>query len=506
MKALESTLYKLERFGNRLPHPTLLFVWLAFFLIILSAVAVIFKLSAIHPLSQEAIVARSLLSGEGVRQIVSHLVTNFTQFAPVGPVLVAMLGLGIAERSGLLDILLKALLNVTRERGLSLIVVLLGVFSSIAADAGYVVLIPLAGALFQTAGKPPLAGIAASFMGVSGGYSANLLLGPVDVILSGISTEAAQIYQPDYQVAITANYYFMVASTGFIALIGAWVTEKVTIPYLTAHGAAYSKTQDNQAYAPNAIQLQLTELQKRGLQKTACVVLLVIVIIALLVLPENAPLRNQQEGTLLNSPFITHIVVFIAVIFAVAGVVYGRATHSLTTQTNVIEAMEESMRSMAGYLVLMFFAAQMVAIFSWSQLGLIFSIKGAQWLAGLVVPKEGLLVGMLFLVAVINLLIGSASAKWALLAPIFVPMLMIVGIPPEWTQVTYRIGDSASNIITPLMPYFALVVAYMQKYEPDRGLGSLMAVMMPYSVLLLIGWGLLLVLWSILGLPLGPSL
>lgn len=482
----------LERAGNRLPHPTLLFVWLCGLVILASVIAEWFALSARHPLTDGEIIARSLFSGDGIRWWLRHAVTNFTGFAPVGTVLVAMLGIGVAERSGLLGALLRALVLRAPRQWLSASVVFAGVLSSIASDAGYVVLIPLAGLLFQAAGRNPLVGIAAAFAGVSGGYSANLIIGPLDAIMAGISTEAARLVAPDYVVAATANYYILVASTFLVTAVGAWVTERLVAPRLEHSGA------ERTAIEP------LDGSERAGLRAAAIFSVVFAALILWGLLPADGVLRGAA-GSVVASPAIDGIVVLIAVYAALAGACYGRASRTLTRGRDWVEAMEAAMAGMAGYLVLMFFAAQFVTAFGWTQLGSIAAIGGADVLGRLHPGPVGLVLGLILATALINLLIGSASAKWALMAPVFVPMLYLLGLSPEASQMAFRVGDSSTNIITPLMPYFGVVVAFAQRHDKQAGVGTLMAMMLPYSLCLLLSWSILLALWIGMGWPLGPG-
>jgi aminobenzoyl-glutamate transport protein len=499
---VQRALNKVELLGNRLPHPTLLFVYLSAFILVLSAIAAGFQLQALHPISGETISAVNLLSVDGLHKILANTVTNFTHFAPVGTVLVAMLGIGVAEKSGLFDVALRASVHKAPSTLLTAMVVFTGVMSSIAADAGYVVLIPLAAIIFQSAGRHPLAGIAAAFAGVSGGYSANLLIGPVDAMLAGLSTEAAHLVAQDYQVSATANYYFMVASTFLVTFVGTWITQRWIEPRLLESSPMNTLVDVNNGEDKNHT---LTQLDKRGLQAVGLLTIIVTALLLWGLVPADGLLRNPETGSILRSPFIQGIVVIIAVYALLAGIVFARVSGRWHSNGEAITAMESAMASMASYLVLMFFAAQFVSYFAWSNLGAVSAIQGAQLLQSWDLSPTLLLAGFVIMAASINLLIGSASAKWALLAPIFVPMLLLAGISPEATQMAFRVGDSSTNIITPLMPYFGVVVAYVQRYQPTAGIGTIMSMMLPYSVGFLIFWSGLMVLWLTLGLPLGPS-
>ena len=488
-------LLRIERLGNRLPHPTLLFIYLCAVVLVLSAFMAWFGVNALHPISGENIAAINLISRDGLHAILGKAVTNFTHFAPVGTVLVAILGIGIAERSGLLASALTTVVLKAPRHLLSFIVVLTGILSSLAADTGYVVLIPLAAIVFIAAGRHPIVGIAAAFAGVSGGFSANLLIGPIDALLAGISTEAAQLIDSQYQVSAAGNYYFLLVSTVVIALIGTLVTEKIVAPRFDF--CSFNNDQHNSSG-------EINTAEKRALKIVGLYSIFFIALLLLALVPYNGWLRGA-DGSILRSPFMSSIVVIISLYAGIAGIIYGKVSGHFTSDNNFIDGMEASMATMASYLVLMFFAAQFVSYFNWSQLGLISAIKGSEILQLLQLNSALLLVGFVFFAALVNLLIGSASAKWALMAPIFVPMFMLSGISPEAAQVAYRIGDSSTNIITPLMPYFGVVVAYVQKYDKNAGMGTMLAMMLPYSMAFLLFWSLLLAGWILLGLPLGPG-
>ncbi len=491
-------LSRVERAGNRLPHPTMLFVYFCVLVVVLSALASWLGVTAVHPLSGETVVSKNLLSGAGLRWWLTNAVTNFTHFAPVGTVLVAIVGIGVAEHSGLLAAVLKAVVAKTQRSGLSFAVVLAGVLSNLAADAGYVVLIPLAALLFISAGRHPLLGIFAALAGVSGGYSANLLIGPLDAILAGISTESAKLVDPAYTVSAAGNYYFIFVSTFVVALLGTWVTEKLMAPRL----GDYTPTESTAA-VPDA--RAVVSHNRRALRVVGIFTVIYVGLILWCTVPADAVLRNPDTGDLLRSPFISSLVVLIAIYAAIAGCIFGQLSGRFRSSADIVEAMEKSMGTMAGYIVLMFFAAQFVNMFAWSQLGTILAINGAQVLEALNPNSSVLLMLFVLLAALINLVIGSASAKWALIAPIFVPMLLLAGISPEAVQMAYRIGDSSTNIITPLMPYFGVVIAFVQRYEPRAGIGTMVAAMLPYSLVLLLGWSCLLLLWIVFDLPLGPG-
>lgn len=505
---LLQALARIEHLGNRLPPPTWLFVWLCGLVLAASAVAAASGWQAVWPDGSRTVSAINLLSADGLRRILSETVSNFTQFAPVGTVLVAMLGLGLAERSGLLGAALARLVRLSGRRSLPAVVAFAGVMSSIAADAGYVVVIPLAGLLFQRAGLPPLAGIACAFAGVSGGFSANLLIGPVDALLAGIASEALRTLDADAHVAVTANYYFMAVSVVLVTGVVTLVHHTLILPYLQRQPAATQATVDGspahgETTAGSSAADALVPLHRGGLRAVGLWTLLVLAVIALTLLPADASLRGD-DGSLIRSPWISGIVVLVAVWSGVAGILYARVSGLWTRSSDAVAALEDTLRSLASYLVLMFFAAQFVAYFQWSQIGQLIALDGALGLRELAWSPVALLLLFVLLTVALDLLIGSASAKWALMAPVFIPMFVLVGIPADATLAAYRVGDSVANIITPLMPYFAMVVAFAQRHQPSAGIGTLMALMLPYSLALLLGWGTLLGVWLAAGWPLGP--
>ncbi|MDO3386942.1 AbgT family transporter [Gilvimarinus sp. SDUM040013] len=487
------SLTALERAGDRLPHPVALFGWLMAFIAAGSWFAHRLGWQASVTGNVEPIVARSLLSADGVRWALTHAVENFIGFAPVGAVLVIMLGLGVAERSGLLKVLLVRLVAAVSERYLATIVVLTGILSNLAFDVGYVVLIPLAGALYHAAGRHPLAGIAAAFAGVSAGYSANIALGPADVILAGMSTEAIALVHSESYVSVGANYYFLAASTPLLAILGGWVTDKVVEPYLGPWSDA-ELGPDAVVVAPAA------DGNGQALRWVGVWTVLFAVLALLLVVPSGAPF---SAGAASDGSPLRALVPAIALYAALAGLIYGKVSGQFQKPGDATRGMESAMASLAGYLVLMFFAAQAVAWFGWSNLGVLVATAGAQWLHAF--EEQPILLLMLFIVisALINLFVGSASAKWGLLGPVFVPMLFFLGVAPEKTQMAFRIGDSVTNIITPLMPYFGVVLAFAARYRPGIGVGGMLAMMVPYSITFFVGWSLFFTAWLALAWPLG---
>ena len=500
---LERFLNIVERGGNALPHPATLFALLTLLVIVLSWVATLMDLSVQHPSTGAVVQPVNLLSVAGLQRILTGLVTNFTSFAPLGTVLVALIGIGVAEHSGLIGAALRGLVLSSPRVLLTPILVFAGVMSNMASEIGYVLLIPLAGLIFQAAGRHPIVGMAAAFSGVSGGYSANLLIGTIDPLLSGLSQEAARIVDVDYTVTPLANWFFMIASTPLITLLGWIITERVV-----ARRFPDDPTRDVDEEDPHAQRLNAAE--KRGMwyalaAVTAFTLLLLWSVLPFGSLPGAGFLRNPADGSLLTSPLLKGVVAIIFLYGVVAGIAYGVGAGTIKSDTDVIKGMGQSMSTLGGYLVLVFFAAQFVALFNWTQLGLVFAVNGAAVLKSLGLPAVPLFICFILLAATVNLFMGSSSAKWALMAPVFVPMFMLLGYSPELTQTAYRIGDSVTNIISPMMSYFALVMAFFQRYEPKAGLGTLVAVMLPYSLCFLVGWSIVFAIWITLGLPIGPD-
>ncbi|WP_462318721.1 AbgT family transporter [Marinilabilia sp.] len=484
----------LEKGGNALPHPATLFGIFALAALLLSALGSWLGWTVEHPGTGEMISVVNLFSKDGIAMILDRMVENYTGFAPLGIVMVAMLGIGIAESSGLIAAVIRLLVLSSPKRLLTFVLVFSGILSNFASDIGYVLLIPLGGIIFQSVGRHPIVGMAAAFAGVSGGFSANLILGTVDPLLAGLSQEAARIIDPSYEVNPTANYYFMIVSTFLIAAVGTWVTEKIVSPrFGTYEGEVHHDKIE-----------RLSSKEKKGLKWSLVVLAFWLAVILVGLIPENGILRGD-DGNILSSPVIRGVIAFLFLIAGTMGIVYGAIMGKYKNDSDVAKSMAQSMQTLTTYFVLVFFAAQFVAYFKWSNLGVILAVNGAEALMAADLGVVPLMLLFVILSASINMLMGSASAKWAIMAPIFVPMFMILGYSPELSQAVYRIGDSVTNLISPMMSFFALIIAYFNKYDDKAGLGTVMATMIPYSIAFLIGWSILLVAWLLLGLPLGPG-
>lgn len=514
---MERFLAWVERTGNKLPDPVFIFFYLVIALMIVSVVLAGMGVSAPHPtklaegggpLILEAI---SLFSGDNLQKLWVEMPKTFTHFHPLGYVLVVMLGAGVAERSGLFDSSMRLVVRKAPKFLLTPVVALVAMLGNHAADAAYVVLIPLAGVLYAAAGRHPLAGIAASFAGVSGGFSANLAPGQLDALLFGITEQAAEALVPTYDANIAGNWYFIAALT-FIFLPVIWfVTDRMIEPRLGAWDREEAGVGEADADAP------LTADQRKGLVWAAVATVAVVIAWIGFTVGPGTPLINEAAcsdadlaaGTCSIharlSPLYKSLVAAFLVLFLAAGWAYGAAAGTVKSHRDIVDMMTESMKALGYYMVLAFAAAHFVAMFNWSNLGLISAVHGAEAIQSSGLPLPILLGLIVVFAGAINLVVGSASAKWALLAPVLVPMLMLLGVSPEGATAAYRVGDSATNIITPLMVYFPLILVFCQRWKKDFGLGSLMATMIPYSIWLFISGLVLTVLWVFAGIELGPG-
>jgi aminobenzoyl-glutamate transport protein len=493
----QRALSTIERWGNALPDPAMLFVGLLLLVWLLSAIFSLFTYDLIDPRTNQAVVIQNQLSADALTTFMTQLVKNFAHFHPIGVVLVAMLGIGVAEHTGFINTGLKALLSVTAKWLLTPMIILVGIVSHTAADAGYVLVIPLGGVIFYAAGRHPLAGIAAAFAGVSGGFSANFIPSAIDPMLQGITQTGAQILNPDIVLNPLNNYYFTSLSSIVIILLGWFITDRIVEPRL--EGTALDANP-----ATSDVSENLNPQEQKALRYALISMGVAAAALVASALPETSAWRGAGGMlTEFGAPLMGSIVPLIFVLFLLPAVVYGVVAGTVKSSKDVIEGMTKSMQEMGYYLVIMFFIAQFIYSFSASNLGILLALEGAELLKASGLPGSVTVIGIVLLTALLNLFVGSASAKWALLAPIFVPMLMQLGISPDLTQAAYRVGDSTSNIITPLMPYFPLVVVYCQKYVKSTGIGTLVAMMLPYTLTFIVAWtAFLLLMWG-LEIPLG---
>ena len=488
----------IERIGNKLPDPAILFLISLILVWVISALLAPIEFQEINPRDNNPIRINNLLTGGSMANFLSNMVTTFTSFAPLGVVLVAMLGVGVADGSGYITTGLKMMLNKTPNFLLTPMVIFVGIISHSAIDAGYVLVIPLGGIIFYAAGRHPLAGIAAAFAGVSGGFSANPIPSALDPLLQGFTQPAAQIINESVEVNPLCNYYFTACSSIVITLLGWYITDKIVEPRLNR----ISPVDEDAEEAPEMSTISGKE--KKGFWIASLITVVLFGIFCLTLMPADSPFRDAQGNlSSFSAPIMKSIVPLIFLFFLLPGVIHGFISGKYKKGKDVIDDMTKSMNGMAYYIVMAFFCALFINAFATSNLGALMAIKGASFLQGMNLPGPVTITGIIFLAGFVNIFVGSASAKWALLAPIFVPMLMQLGYSAELTQAAYRVGDSSTNIITPLMPYFPLVVVFCQRYVKNTGIGTLVSMMIPYSLAFLIIWTLFLVFFWVVGIPLG---
>lgn len=486
-----------ERAGNKLPDPAILFFILMLVIWGLSAIFSNMNFSELDPTTGSAIEINNLLTSGSLADFLSDMVSTFMGFAPLGIVLVAMLGVGVAEHSGFINAGLKSMLQVTPKKLLTPMLILVAIVSHTATDAGYVLVIPLGGVIFYAAGRHPVAGIAAAFAGVSGGFSANFIPSGIDPLIQGFTQSAAQLVDPTIQLNPLNNYFFTSASSILIILVGWYITDRIVEPRLK-NSPVELEEGDEVSMDP------LNKLEKKSFYIATVVMLLGLLGLYFWAAPADSALRDSDgEIASFSAPLMQAIVPLIFIVFLIPGVVYGLISKTFKSSKDIIVSMSKSMEGMSYYIVMAFFCALFIDAFGKSNLGALLALKGANGLQALSLPAEITIIGIVVLTGFVNIFIGSASAKWALIAPIMVPMLMQLGISPDLTQASYRVGDSVSNIITPLLPYFPLVVVYCQKYVKDTGIGTLVSMMIPYSIAFFVLWSIFLLVYWALGIPLG---
>lgn len=488
-------LEKIEKAGNRLPDPVVLFACLCLLLLALSFFAA--GTSVVHPGTGETITAVNLLTKANLQKILMNFPGNFLGFAPLGAVLTIMLGCGLAEKSGWLTCMVRLAGAKASRRTVTIIVVFAGIMANQAGDAGWIVLPPLAALLFMSVGRNPLVGIFAAYAAVSTGMAANLLISMSDVLAGTFTIAAAQSIDPNFTGNVAMNYYFLIISTFILLAAGVFTTDRIVEPRLGEyHGGLYLEQEE-----------RLSEQEKKGLRLAGLTFLMVCLAIVALCIGPNAFLKDPETGSIMsnNSPLMKGIISIVTILFFVPAVVYGKTAGTVKNSTDVVNMLIASMKDMGGYIVLVFVSAQFTSWFSQSNLATIFAVKGAEFLEHMGITGIGLIVGLILVSGVINLFIGSASAKWAIMAPIFVPMFMILGLHPSVTQMAYRIGDSITNVLSPLFPYVMILLSYVQKYDKKAGWGTLFSNMLPYSLVMGISWILILLVFVLFRIPLGPN-
>ncbi len=488
-----SFLKTVEKASDKLPNPFFLFLILALFTILLSVFFSLLGTSVVHPVTNETIVVKSILSVDGLREVLTSMVKNFINFPPLGVVLATMFGIIIAEKSGLFEATLKYTISKVPDNLVVFTIVFVSVNSSLIADAGLIVLPPLAGLTYKALGKNPLAGVITSFAAINGGFSANLLVTALDPLLSGLTHQAAQTMDSSYNVYPTANYYFMIVSTFLVAIVCTVVNNKIVEPRLGKYMPDSSIEGTNESSFL---------INKKALLYSYSLFFAILILIAILSIPENAFFRDENgELTYLFKSIIPIIIL----IFFFPGLLYGRMSGTIKSSSDIVEMLNSGMGTMASYIVIAFAAGQFLHYFNWSELDMVIAVKGAGFISNIGLSGLPLFLTFLVFSMLLNLSISSASAKWAILAPVFVPMFMILGITPEATQLIYRIGDSTTNMITPLLPYFPLLIVFAQKFKKDVSMGELISSLLPFSIALFVAWALLLGVWYLFEFQIGPN-
>jgi aminobenzoyl-glutamate transport protein len=531
--AVAKMLDVIERTGDKVPHPAIIFLALCGIVIVLSHVLYLFGVSATSEVAEkppvsgevqypggsqnpsvnypsdqvgdddyqihtETIPVKSLLTPDGLRFLFTSPVNNFNGFGVVGVILVAMVGVGIAEQAGLIGALIRKLVAVAPPATITFILVLLGLISSVASDAGYLVLIPLGAAAFASLGRNPLGGMAAAYAGVSAGFGVNLLITPFDGVLTEVTNESARLVQPDFHMDITANLYFSMASTLFLAVVMTWVTQRLVLPRLGGWTGDADHDEMGDAVDPAA--------EARGLRWALWAFVASIVGVLVLTVPSNAVLRNPETGELIgNSPFMQSILVIITLMFLFTGIAYGKGAKTITTSTGFIEAVIKTFAGLAGLIFLLLIISQFIAYFNYSNMTTVAAIGLADWLESASIGVLPLLVGFIFVTFLLNIIIPGVLPKWAIFAPVFVPLFLRLGVAPQTVLAAYRVGDSPTNVITPLMVYLPFIVIVAQRYKKDAGVGTIVSLMIPYTVVVAIAWTLFFIAWYVLHIPLGPG-
>lgn len=483
----------IERVGNMLPHPFILFLYIIVVLAVVSAILSFLGVSAINPTTGETVKVQNIFSRSGLVWIVENMLKNFSTFAPLGLVLAMQMAIGLAEGSGLLATFMrKAILGVPLW-ALSATVLFLGINGSIASEASIIVIPALAATAFQAMGKHPVAGLIAGYAATNAGFTANILITATDALLYGVTEEAAKMIDPSVTMTPAINWYFMIVSTFLLTAAGVFVNDRIITPRLGEYKGA-EKAEEREA----------TGLESKGLRNTGIFSIIYIIILLICVVPSNGLLRGEK-GSILESPFINGLVPILIVYFIVAGIVYGKTVGSIKTSSEIPKLMADSLQSLTGYVVLVFVIAQFINMFSYTNLGMIIAVKASNALQSVGFTGIPLILGVMLLTIVVNFFMTSGTAKWYIFAPIFVPMFMLMGYTPEFAQIIYRIGDSIANPLTPIYPYLPIVIGMAQKYDKKTGIGTIISMTLPYSIAFLLVWIVQVIVWMVFNLPLGPG-
>ena len=483
----------IERVGNKLPHPFILFLYIIVILVVASAILAGMGVQVLNPTTQETVYVQSLLSRDGLVWLLENMIGNFSGFAPLGMVLAMQMAIGLAESVGLLSTVLRRAILGVPLWALSGTVMFLGINGSIASEASIIVIPALAATAFQAVGKHPLAGLIAGYAATNAGFTANVLITGTDALLCGVTEEAAHIIDPTATVSAASNWYFMISSTIILTFVGTFINDKIITPRL---GQYKGGEQEREREA--------TGQERKGLRYAGIFTLIFQILLLASVVPSNGILRGE-EGSLLNSPFLAGIVPLLVIYFILVGIVYGKTVGTLKKASDVPVIMAQSLTSLTGYIVLVFVISQFIAMFNYTNLSMVIAVNGAAALQNAGFTGVPLLIGIVIMSAVVDLFMTSGTAKWYIFAPIFVPMLMLLGYSPAFAQAVYRIGDSIANPITPIYPYLPIVIGMAQKYDKNTGMGTIISMMLPYSMAFLVVWILQAVAWQVFNLPLGPD-
>jgi aminobenzoyl-glutamate transport protein len=499
---LQKALDGIEKVGNMVPHPAVIFFILAGIVIVLSQILYWLGTSVsyevIDPVTdqveQVTTPVKGLLTADGIRFIFTSPVRNFLNFNAVGVILVAMVGVGVAEEAGLISALIRKIVLVAPRRAMTFILVFAGVLSSVASDAGYIVLIPLGAAAFLALGRHPLAGLAAAFAGVAALFGVNLLITPLDGVLTEITNDAIHIVNPSLSIDLTANLWFSIVSSVLLSFVAAFITERIVEPGLGKY----------EGEVPAGSGEAMTADESKGLRRALYAFLAVTAFVALITLPPGAPLRNPETGAIVgNSPFMDSLIIVIMIMFLAAGAAYGTAVGTIKSMNDAIAAISKTFAGLGGLLFLFLVISQFLAYFNYTNMATVAAVSLGDLLESANIGAVPLLIGFVLMTTVIDVILGGAIPKWAIFAPIFVPLFMRLGVSPEVTLAAYRVGDSPVNPVTPLLAYFALIVVTAQKYRKDAGVGTIIAMMLPYTGIIWAVWTVLLVVWYLVGIPLG---
>lgn len=499
---------RIEAAGNKLPPPTIIFFCLAIGVVVLSLLGNMLGWSATGEVLNSATgtteqityTVFNLLSADGIRYMLNNAMSIFITFPTIGPTIIIMFGIGLAQESGYLETLVRSSVAVTPEKLVTPFIIFIGLMTSIADNAGFLILVPLAAMIYKASGKHPIAGIAMAFAGVSAGIVSHLIIGNIDVIITGLTQAAVASVNPDYEVTQVANIYFLVASCAITILVVTLVDKKMISPRLGAYDASIGDGSDP------VEKKEISSKMKQAMKAANIILLVLIVGLVALCIPQNSIMRNPETGDLIaGSTLMGAIVPILTIIISIPSIVYGYRSGTFKDSRDVVDALTKGMASISNFMVTMFFAAQFIEYFGKSNMGRILSLSGAAFLKTLNMPPIILVILFILICCLCNILMCSASAKWAIFAPVFVPMLMQLNISPELTQLAYRIGDGSTNIISPAFPFLAFMLATMKKYDKNSGFGTLISCMMPYAVATLVAWIIMLAIWMMIDLPLGPG-